>query len=73
IHAGLECGVIGAKYPGMEMVSLGPTVQNAHSPDERLHLPSLEKTSGSTGPERRGRDLKPDPSLQGFRRRMEIR
>ena len=44
IHAGLECGVIGAKYPGMEMVSFGPTVQNAHSPDERLHLPSLEKT-----------------------------
>lgn len=44
IHAGLECGVIGAKYPGMEMVSFGPTVENAHSPDERLHLPSLEKT-----------------------------
>lgn len=43
IHAGLECGVIGAKYPGMQMISFGPTIQNAHSPDERLHLPSLEK------------------------------
>ena len=43
VHAGLECGVIGAKYPGMEMISLGPTIQNAHSPDERLHLPSLER------------------------------
>ena len=44
IHAGLECGVIGAKYPGMEMISFGPTIQNPHSPDERLHIPSLEKT-----------------------------
>jgi dipeptidase D len=43
IHAGLECGVIGAKYPGMQMISFGPTIQRAHSPDERLYLPSLEK------------------------------
>ncbi len=43
IHAGLECGVIGAKYPGMEMLSIGPTIQMAHSPDERMHLPSLER------------------------------
>jgi dipeptidase D len=43
IHAGLECGVIGAKHPGMEMISLGPTLENPHSPDERLYIPSLIK------------------------------
>jgi dipeptidase D len=43
IHAGLECGVIGSKYPEMQMLSIGPTIQNPHSPDERLYLPSLEK------------------------------
>jgi dipeptidase D len=41
IHAGLECGIIGAKYPGMEMLSIGPTIKMAHSPDERLHVPSI--------------------------------
>jgi len=44
IHAGLECAVISAAYPGMDLVSFGPTIQNPHSPDERLHLPSLERT-----------------------------
>lgn len=43
IHAGLECGLIGAIYPGMDMVSFGPTIKGAHSPDERLHIPSVEK------------------------------
>jgi len=43
IHAGLECAVIGAKYPGMEMISFGPTMQNPHSPDERLNIPSMGK------------------------------
>jgi len=43
IHAGLECGIIGAKYHGMDMISIGPTIKNPHSPDEKLHLPSLEK------------------------------
>jgi dipeptidase D len=43
IHAGLECGIIGAKYPGLEMVSIGPTIKNPHSPDETLVLPTLEK------------------------------
>lgn len=43
IHAGLECAVIGARHPGMEMVSLGPTTEDAHSPSERLHLPSLAR------------------------------
>jgi dipeptidase D len=43
IHAGLECAIIGSKYPGMEMISLGPTMENAHSPDERLYIPSIER------------------------------
>lgn len=41
IHAGLECAIIGAKYPGMDMISLGPTIQNPHSPHERLYIPSI--------------------------------
>lgn len=43
IHAGLECGAIGDKYPGMEMISIGPDVTGAHTPKERLNVPSLEK------------------------------
>lgn len=43
IHAGLECGVIGDRCPGMDMISLGPTIENPHSPSERLYLPSVEK------------------------------
>lgn len=43
IHAGLECGIIGTKYEGMDMISIGPTIKNPHSPQEKLHLPSLEK------------------------------
>ena len=43
IHAGLECGIIGGKYPGLDMVSCGPTIMSPHSPDERLHIPSVEK------------------------------
>lgn len=43
IHAGLECGVIGAKYPGMDMISMGPTIQGVHAPGEKLYLPSLDK------------------------------
>ena len=43
IHAGLECGIIGAKCDGMEMISIGPTIKYPHCPDERLNLPSLEK------------------------------
>lgn len=38
IHAGLECGLIGAIYPQMDMISFGPTIKGAHSPDERLHI-----------------------------------
>jgi dipeptidase D len=43
IHAGLECGVIGEKYPGMDMVSFGPTIKGAHSPDERIEIASVDK------------------------------
>ncbi|PIE67232.1 MAG: aminoacyl-histidine dipeptidase [Deltaproteobacteria bacterium] len=43
MHAGLECGVIGDRCPGMDMISLGPTLENPHSPSERLHLPSVGK------------------------------
>lgn len=43
IHAGLECGTIGSKYPGLDMISLGPNIENAHSPDERLYIPSIGK------------------------------
>lgn len=38
IHAGLECGLIGKKYPGLDMISFGPTIKGAHSPDERLKI-----------------------------------
>jgi dipeptidase D len=38
IHAGLECGIIGAKIPGLQMVSIGPTAENAHTPDERVRI-----------------------------------
>ena len=41
LHAGLECAIIGDLYPDMDMISLGPTTENAHSPSERLHVPSL--------------------------------
>ncbi|MDC7221673.1 MAG: beta-Ala-His dipeptidase [Spirochaetales bacterium] len=42
IHAGLETGIIGSKYKGMDMISLGPTIENPHSPDERLLIPSIQ-------------------------------
>jgi dipeptidase D len=43
VHAGLECGILGDKYPGLDMVSLGPTIQGAHSPDERVNIDDVEK------------------------------
>lgn len=43
IHAGLECGLIGEVYPKMDMISFGPTIQGAHSPDERLNIPTTAK------------------------------
>jgi dipeptidase D len=44
IHAGLECGVIGDKIPGMDMISLGPDIQGAHTPQERVHVKSVGLT-----------------------------
>lgn len=42
-HAGLECGILGQNYPEMDMVSFGPTIQGAHSPDERVSVLSVQK------------------------------
>lgn len=41
IHAGLECGIIGEKYPGMDMISFGPQIEFPHSPDERVKVPTV--------------------------------
>lgn len=43
IHAGLECGIIGAVMPGLDMISFGPTLRSPHSPDERVYIPSVQK------------------------------
>jgi len=43
IHAGLECGVIGEKYPGIDMVSFGPTIEGAHSPRERVEIATVQR------------------------------
>ena len=43
IHAGLECGIIGEKMPGMDMVSFGPTLEGVHSPDEKIFIDTVEK------------------------------
>ncbi|CEM07815.1 unnamed protein product [Vitrella brassicaformis CCMP3155] len=42
LHAGLECGVLGEKLPGMDMVSFGPTITGAHSPDERVQISTVQ-------------------------------
>ena len=42
MHAGLECGVIGEKYPGMQMVSFGPTIVDPHSPNERVQISTVQ-------------------------------
>ena len=43
IHAGLECGILEGKNPGLDMVSFGPTIEGAHSPDERINIKTVEK------------------------------
>lgn len=43
IHAGLECGIIGANVAGLDMISFGPTLRSPHSPDERAYIPSVSK------------------------------
>ena len=42
-HAGLECGILGQNYPDMDMISFGPTINGAHSPDERVSISSVQK------------------------------
>lgn len=42
-HAGLECGILGTNYPDMDMISFGPTIKGAHSPDERASIASAQK------------------------------
>jgi len=44
IHAGLECGIIGSRYDGMDMISFGPTIKNPHCPDEKIDIESIGKT-----------------------------
>ncbi|RPI77187.1 MAG: aminoacyl-histidine dipeptidase [Desulfobacteraceae bacterium] len=43
IHGGLECGVMAAKFRNMEIIAIGPTIQGAHAPGERVHIPSIGK------------------------------
>jgi dipeptidase D len=43
IHAGLECGIMAGKYPGLDMISFGPTIRYPHSPDEKVNIPSVVK------------------------------
>jgi dipeptidase D len=43
IHAGLECGLLGGVYPGLDMISFGPTIRYPHSPDEKVHIGSVQK------------------------------
>jgi dipeptidase D len=43
IHAGLECGLFLEKYPYLDMISFGPTIKGAHSPDERINIETTEK------------------------------
>ena len=43
IHAGLECGLIGERIPGMDMVSFGPEIRGAHAPGERVQIASVER------------------------------
>jgi dipeptidase D len=44
VHAGLECGVIGSKTEGMDMISFGPAMTGIHTPEERLNIPSVGRT-----------------------------
>ena len=43
VHAGLECGILGANYPDMQMISFGPNIKGAHSPDEKVQISSVQK------------------------------
>ena len=43
IHAGLECGILGGKYPHWDMISFGPTIRHPHSPDEKVNIATVGK------------------------------
>ena len=43
VHAGLECGLIGAAYPRLDMISFGPTIRHPHSPGEKVHIGSVAR------------------------------
>ena len=43
IHAGLECGLFLQKYPDLDMISFGPTIRGAHTPEERIEIESVER------------------------------
>ena len=43
IHAGLECGILEGKNPGLDMISFGPTILGAHSPDEKVNIETVER------------------------------
>jgi len=45
-HAGLECGILGKHLPGVDMVSFGPNIRAAHSPDEKVQISSVQKFWG---------------------------
>ena len=45
-HAGLECGILGTNYPDMQMISFGPNIRGAHSPDETVQISSVQKFWG---------------------------
>ncbi len=45
-HAGLECGILNERYPGLDMISFGPTIRNPHSPDEMVNIASVQKFYG---------------------------
>ena len=44
IHAGLECGILAEKLPGLDCVSFGPDITDIHTPNERLHIASVQRT-----------------------------
>ncbi|MCC6523254.1 MAG: hypothetical protein IT373_11375, partial [Polyangiaceae bacterium] len=44
IHAGLECGALRTKYPGMDLISVGPDITGVHSPDEQVSVSSARRT-----------------------------
>ncbi|MFV0554453.1 MAG: cytosol nonspecific dipeptidase, partial [Mangrovibacterium sp.] len=43
VHAGLECGILGGKYPNWDMISFGPTIRYPHSPDEKVNVATVAK------------------------------